>query len=182
LDIGDNSLVKAGARIYGGTTLGPGCKIGGEVTQSIFQSWSNKQHDGFIGHAYIGGWVNLGADTNNSDLKNNYSPVEVSVHGNVIDTGSLFVGLFVGDHTKTGINVMFNTGTSVGPASNIVGYGYPPKVVPSFSWWINGRLQTHQFRKFVQTARVVKERRGQSFSHHEELLYRYILDSQHPSG
>ena len=176
LYIGDGCVIKAGARIYGGTAIGPGCKIGGEVEASIFQGWSNKQHDGFIGHAYIGEWVNLGADTNNSDLKNNYSNISVFVNGKNVDTGSKFVGLFMGDHSKTGINTMFNTGTSVGPACNIVGYGFPPKNIPPFAWVVNRKIRRHLFNKFVETARIVKERREQVFSLSEELLYRQILE------
>ena len=182
LIIGDNCLVKAGAKIYGNTTVGPGCKIGGEITASVFQSWSNKQHDGFIGHAYIGEWVNLGADTNNSDLKNNYSTIKVTVNGRVVDTGQLFVGLFLGDHSKTGINTMFNTGTSVGPASSIVGYGFPPKVIPPFSWVINGNIRTLLFEKFLETARVVKKRRGQSLSSVEEQCFRRLFDDRSTYG
>lgn len=178
LAVGDHCLIKAGAKVYGETTLGPGCKIGGEVAEVIFQSWSNKQHDGFIGHAYVGEWVNLGAGTNNSDLKNNYSPVKVTVNGEVVDTGSLFVGLFMGDHSKTGINTMFNTGTSVGPACNIVGSGFPPKAIPPFSWVVDGKIRTHLFEKFVETADAVKKRRNGSFSTHEETLYRSIFEGR----
>ena len=175
LVIGDGTLIKAGARIYGGTTIGPGCKIGGEVTESIFQSWSNKQHDGFIGNAFIGEWVNLGADTNNSDLKNNYTNVKVSVNGEVVDSGSLFVGLFMGDHSKTGINTMFNTGTAVGPGSNIVGYGFPPRTIAPFSWMVNGRRRIHLLEKFMLAARVAKERRNQHISTVEEQFYKRLF-------
>ena len=177
LVIGDGCLIKAGARIYGGTTIGPGCKIGGEVTESIFQSWSNKQHDGFIGHAFIGEWVNLGADTNNSNLKNNYTHVKVSVNGEVIDSGSLFVGLFMGDHSKTGINTMFNTGTAVGPGSNIVGYGFPPSTIFSFSWIVNGRRRTHLIEKFMAAARTAKRRRNQHISPAEKQFYKWLFDN-----
>ncbi|MEE9167231.1 MAG: putative sugar nucleotidyl transferase [Candidatus Neomarinimicrobiota bacterium] len=175
LFVGDKSVIKVGAKIYGETSVGPGCKVGGEVEEAIFQSWSNKQHDGFLGHAYIGEWVNVGADTNNSDLKNNYSPVKVMINGRVVDTGSLFVGLFLGDHSKTGINTMFNTGTAVGPACNIVGSGFPSKSIPPFSWVVDGKIQTHLFEKFVETARAVKNRRDQSFSSAEEKLYRRLF-------
>lgn len=181
--VGEKSIVKVGAKIYGETSIGPGCKMGGEVEETIVQSWSNKQHDGFIGHAYIGEWVNIGADTNNSDLKNNYSSVTVTVNGRLIDTGSLFVGLFLGDHCKTGINTMFNTGTSVGPGSNIVGYGFPPKAISPFSWVVDGEIAVHRFDKFLQTARAVKERRGQSISVQEEALFQQLFSnrSQSPS-
>lgn len=180
LVIGDGSLIKAGAKIYGDTTIGPGCKIGGETTESIFQSWSNKQHDGFIGHAFIGEWVNLGADTNNSDLKNNYTNVKVSVNGEVVDSGSLFVGLFMGDHSKTGINTMFNTGTVVGPGSNVVGYGFPPEMIAPFSWVVNGRRRTHLLEKFMETARAAKKRRNQHISPSEERFYRWLSEHRDP--
>ena len=175
LFVGDNCLIKAGAKIYGGTSIGQGCRVGGEVTKSIFQSWSNKQHGGFIGNAYVGEWVNLGAGANNSNMKNNYSSVRVTVHGKVINTGSLFIGLFVGDHAKTGINTLFNTGTMVGPASNIVWLGFPPKTIPPFSWIADGKESTHLFEKFVEAAHRVKQRRGFSFSQKEEQLFRRLF-------
>lgn len=174
--IGDGCQIKAGAKIYGGTSIGPGCKVGGEIVSSIFQSWTNKQHDGFIGHAYIGEWVNLGADTNNSDLKNNYTEVKVTVNGKVVNTGSSFVGLFMGDHGKSGINTMFNTGTSIGPGANVVGYGYPPVNIAPLSWVTNGKSHRYQFEKFCDTARKVKARRGKAFTTEEEQLYRHLWE------
>ncbi|MCH8068089.1 MAG: hypothetical protein IID16_02275 [Candidatus Marinimicrobia bacterium] len=176
LVIGDDCLIKAGAKIYEGTTIGPTCKVGGEVEESIFQGFSNKQHDGFLGHAYIGEWVNMGADTNNSDLKNNYTHVKVTINGEVVDTKSLFVGLFMGDHSKSGINTMFNTGTVIGPCTNVVGYGFPPKTIPPFSWVIDGKIRTHLFEKFVETATVVKKRRGHTFTTVEKTLYKWISE------
>ena len=110
--IGDNSRIKISAKIYENTSIGPSCKVGGEVEESIIHSYSNKQHDGFLGHSYLASWVNLGADTNNSDLKNNYSSVKVIINGEKIDSGSLFAGLIMGDHSKAGINTMFNTGAT----------------------------------------------------------------------
>ena len=176
LVIDNDCLIKAGSKIYGGTSIGPGCKIGGEVTESIFQGRSNKQHDGFIGHAYMGEWVNLGAGTNNSDLKNNYTTVTVNVNGNVIDSGSLFAGLFMGDHSKSGINTMFNTGTSIGVGCNVVGAGFPPKNVPSFSWVVNGKIRNYDYKKFLKTARIVKERRNLSISPEEKYLFQAIFN------
>jgi len=117
--VGPRSLIKFGTKIYEGTTIGEVCKVGGEVEESIIHGYSNKQHDGFLGHAYLGMWVNLGADTNNSDLKNNYGNVKVYVDGEMVDSGSLFVGLTMGDHSKSGINTMFNTGTVVGVCCNV---------------------------------------------------------------
>jgi UDP-N-acetylglucosamine diphosphorylase/glucosamine-1-phosphate N-acetyltransferase len=174
LFIGDGCLVKAGTRIYGGTSIGPGCKLGGEISESIFQSWSNKQHDGFIGHAYIGEWVNLGADTNNSDLKNSYANVQVTVNGETVDTGSPFAGLYMGDHGKSGINTMFNTGTSIGPGANIVGYGYPSVNIPPLSWSINGKIRRYKIDKFYITAQKVKDRRGQEFTLEEKQLFKLL--------
>ena len=178
LFIGDGCLVKAGTRIYGGTSIGPGCKLGGEISESIFQSWSNKQHDGFIGHAYIGEWVNLGADTNNSDLKNSYANVQVTVNGETVDTGSPFAGLYMGDHGKSGINTMFNTGTSIGPGANIVGYGYPSVNIPPLSWSINGKIRRYQIEKFYITAQKVKDRRGQEFTPEEKQLFMLLSNER----
>ncbi|MEE2876302.1 MAG: putative sugar nucleotidyl transferase [Candidatus Neomarinimicrobiota bacterium] len=174
--IGDGSLIKAGAKIFGETTIGPGCKVGGEVTESILQGWCNKQHDGFLGNAYIGEWVNLGAGTNNSDLKNNYTSVKVTVKGERIDTGSLFVGLFMGDHSKSAIGTLFNTGTVVGPACNVVTAGFPRRVIPPFSWVVNGKSKAYAINKFMETAIAAKERRGHLFSKAEEKLFRWIAD------
>ena len=178
LFIGNGCLVKAGTCIYGGASIGPGCKLGGEISESIFQGWSNKQHDGFIGHAYIGEWVNLGADTNNSDLKNNYADVQVKVNGRTVDTGSPYVGLFMGDHGKSGINTMFNTGTTIGPGANVVGYGYPPVNILPLSWSINGKIRPYQFDKFCATAQKVKERRGKKFTPEEKQLFRSLSDKR----
>ena len=178
LFIGDGCLVKAGTRIYGGTSIGPGCKLGGEISESIFQGWSNKQHDGFIGHAYIGEWVNLGADTNNSDLKNSYANVQVTVNGETVDTGSPFVGLFMGDHGKSGINTMFNTGTSIGPGANVVGFGYPSVNIPPLSWSINGKIRRYQIEKFYITAQKVKDRRGQEFTPEEKQLFMLLSNER----
>ena len=172
--IGDGSLIRVGAKIFGGTTIGPGCKVGGEVTESIFQGWSNKQHDGFLGNAYIGEWVNLGAGTNNSDLKNNYTSVKIMVNGKWIDTGSLFVGLFIGDHSKSAIGTQFNTGTVVGPACNVVTSGFPRRAIPPFSWVVRGKSRDHAFDEFMKTAIAAKNRRGHSFSGAEENLFRRI--------
>tara|TARA_Y100000590_G_scaffold462499_2_gene626763 strand:- start:9919 stop:11127 length:1209 start_codon:yes stop_codon:yes gene_type:complete len=179
LFIGEGSLIKAGAKIFGETTIGPGCKVGGEVTESIFQGWSNKQHDGFLGNAYIGEWVNLGAGTNNSDLKNNYKSVEVMVNGERIDTGSLFVGLFIGDHSKSAIGTQFNTGTVVGPACNVVTAGFPRRAIPPFSCVLQGKSKGHDFDRFKKTAIAAKNRRGHSFSGAEEDLFCRIAKERH---
>jgi UDP-N-acetylglucosamine diphosphorylase/glucosamine-1-phosphate N-acetyltransferase len=158
--IGENTLVKTGAKIYGGTSIGEFSKVGGEVEGSIIHSYSNKQHDGFLGHSYLGMWVNLGAGTNNSDLKNNYSNVTVEIDGQEVNTGSLFVGLFMGDHSKSGINSMFNTGTVVGVCCNIFGTDFPPKYIPSFSWGGSKSLTTYDLDRCARVAAKVMERRG----------------------
>ena len=178
--IGKESTIKAGAKIYGGTTIGPMCKIGGEVEASIFHGYSNKQHEGFIGHSYICDWVNLGADTNNSDLKNNYGNVKVQIDGHQVDSGSMFVGLFMGDHSKSGINTMFNTGTLVGLCGNIFGTGFPPKHIPSFAWGGASGLVEYNIEKAVETARaVMKRRKVEMTSKYEEQFRKLFAATAH---
>ena len=153
------SLVKAGSRIGEGTTIGPVCKVAGEIEASILQGYSNKQHEGFLGHSYLGEWVNLGAGTNNSDLKNNYRPVRVQLPHGTVDTGQVFVGLMAGDHVKAGINTMFNTGTVVGFGANVFDSGFPPKFIPSFAWGGKQGFVPYDLARFVATARRVMARR-----------------------
>lgn len=174
--IGRGSTIKIGAKIYEGTSIGEMCKVGGEVEESIIHAFSNKQHEGFLGHAYLGQWVNIGADTNNSDLKNNYSPVRVILDGRAVDSGSLFVGLFMGDHSKTGINTMFNTGTVVGVMSNVFGAGYPPKYIPSFSWGGAEGLTEHKLELALETARRVMARRKRQLTGAEETVLREVFE------
>jgi UDP-N-acetylglucosamine diphosphorylase/glucosamine-1-phosphate N-acetyltransferase len=175
--IGDGSIVKSGATIYENTTIGPVCKVGGEIEGSIIHGYSNKQHAGFLGHAYIGAWCNLGAGTNNSDLKNNYSHVKVQMDREQVDTGLQFVGLMMGDHSKSAINSMFNTGTIVGMGSNIFGFGFPPKYVPPFSWGAAGEtFTTFAIDKFIEVAKRVMARRGVELSSFEERLFKRIFD------
>jgi UDP-N-acetylglucosamine diphosphorylase / glucose-1-phosphate thymidylyltransferase / UDP-N-acetylgalactosamine diphosphorylase / glucosamine-1-phosphate N-acetyltransferase / galactosamine-1-phosphate N-acetyltransferase len=175
--IGDNSVVKAGAKIYHDTSVGPLCKVGGEIEASIIHSYSNKQHDGFLGHSYLSPWVNLGAGTTTSDLKNNYSNVRVDVNGESIDTRMQFVGLIMGDHSKTAINSTINTGTIVGISSNIFGSGFPPKYVPSFSWGGGeGKLTTYKVDKALEVARKVMLRRKIELSKPEENIFKTVFD------
>jgi UDP-N-acetylglucosamine diphosphorylase / glucose-1-phosphate thymidylyltransferase / UDP-N-acetylgalactosamine diphosphorylase / glucosamine-1-phosphate N-acetyltransferase / galactosamine-1-phosphate N-acetyltransferase len=155
------ATVKVLSRIYEGTTVGPLSKVGGEVEASIFHACSNKQHDGFLGHSYIGSWCNLGAGSCTSDLKNTYSNVKVSIEGVEVDTGSLFCGLTMGDHSKTGIGTMLNTGSVMGVGCNIFGGEFPPKDIPSFLWGGHAGLIEHDFEKFCQTAERVMARRNQ---------------------
>jgi len=175
--IGDGSVVKAGAKIYHDTSIGPVCKIGGEIEASILHSYSNKQHDGFLGHSYLGAWVNCGAGTVTSDLKNNYGSVKVYINGEPVDSGSQFVGVTIGDHSKTAINSTFNTGTVVGVSSNIFDTGFPPKYVPSFSWGAAGEtFTTYNADKAIDVARKVMSRRNIALSAYEEKLFRKIFD------
>ena len=160
--IGENSTVKMGAKIYGATSIGNDCKVGGEINNSIFQAYSNKAHDGFLGNAVIGEWCNIGADSNNSNLKNNYLPVKVWNYeqNRFVDTGSQFCGLFMGDHSKTGINTMFNTGTVVGVSANIFGPGFPRTFIPSFAWGGNHGFTSFKINKAFETAEAMMKRRG----------------------
>jgi UDP-N-acetylglucosamine diphosphorylase/glucosamine-1-phosphate N-acetyltransferase len=181
LCIGDGSWIKVGAQIYENTTIGPMCKVGGEVEESIIHGYSNKQHAGFLGHAYIGAWVNLGADTNNSDLKNNYGKVTVQIGNQLVDTGLQFVGLTMGDHSKSAINSMFNTGTVVGVSSNIFGSGFPPKYVPSFSWGAAGEtFTTFSIDRAIEVARRMMARRKIELTATEEKLFRKIFELTSP--
>ena len=157
--IGNNSIVKKGGSIYYNTSIGDVCKVGGEVESSIIHSYSNKQHEGFLGHSYLGSWVNLGADTNNSDLKNNYENISVLLNGKPVDTESRFVGLIMGDHSKTAINTMFNTGTIVGVSCNIFGAGFPPRYIPSFCWGGSDLLKQYDISKSLAVAKIVMSRR-----------------------
>jgi UDP-N-acetylglucosamine diphosphorylase/glucosamine-1-phosphate N-acetyltransferase len=157
--IGRDSLIKPGAKILEGTSIGDVCKIGGEVDSTIFAAKSNKQHDGFIGHSYIGEWVNIGAGANNSDLKNNYSPVNMWCAGISKPTGRQFLGLIMGDHCKVGITTSFNTGTVIGFNCNLYGSEMPDKFVPSFSWGQGRDLTIYDIKKALLTAQVVMERR-----------------------
>ncbi len=174
--VGKKSTVKIAAKIYEGTSIGEVCKIGGEVEESIIHSYSNKQHEGFLGHAYLGMWVNLGADTNNSDLKNDYGIVRCFINGQPVSTGSMFVGSTIGDHTKTGINSMFNTGTVVGTCCNIFGAGFPPKFIPSFSWGGSERMVEYRFEKCIQVAKRVMQRREMELTRVEEEVFRTIYE------
>ena len=163
-----------GAKIEGPVSIGPTCKVGGEVEGSILQGFANKQHDGYLGHAYLGAWTNLGAATNNSDLKNNYSTVRVWTPQGEIDTGSRFVGLFMGDHSKSAIGTLFNTGTVVGFSCNVFGAGFPPKHLPSFTWGGVSGAQPYEVEKALEVARAVMGRRQVVMEPADEVLFRAI--------
>jgi UDP-N-acetylglucosamine diphosphorylase/glucosamine-1-phosphate N-acetyltransferase len=173
--IGEGSMIKIGGKIYENTSIGEVCKVGGEVEGSIIHAYSNKQHDGFLGHAYLGMWVNLGADTNNSDLKNNYGSVRVTINGEEVNSGSMFVGLTMGDHSKSGINTMFNTGTVVGVSSNVFGAGFPPKYLPSFAWGGAEGVETYDVEKALEVAKRVMGRRKVQLSEVEEKVLREVF-------
>lgn len=158
--IGKNCLLKSGLKLYGPSYIGDMCKIAGEIGESIFDSYVNKQHEGFVGHSYVCPFVNLGADTVTSDLKNNYSKLKLKFNGQLIDTGMQFLGTIFGDHTKTGINTMLNTGTITGIFANIFGGGFPAKEIPSFSWSETGKENVkYDLDKGLETAKTVMSRR-----------------------
>jgi UDP-N-acetylglucosamine diphosphorylase/glucosamine-1-phosphate N-acetyltransferase len=160
--LGEHAVLKMGAKIYGATTIGPYCKVGGEVTNTLFQAYSNKGHDGFLGNALVGEWCNFGADSNTSNLKNNYSPVRTYSYETdaEVNTGELFMGVCMGDHSKCGINTMFNTATVVGVSCNIYGGGFPDKYIPSFSWGGSEDLVPFRLDKAMEAANQMMRRRG----------------------
>jgi len=174
--VGKSSQVKAVLEFNENVSIGKICKVGGEVEDSIISPFTNKQHSGFLGHAYLGSWVNIGADTNCSDLKNNYGSVRMYVNGEVIDSGSQFLGVIIGDQSKTAINTMFNTGTVVGFACNIFGAGFPPKYLPSFSWGGSDAITTYDIARSIETAKRVMARRNKVMDEAEEKLFRKIFD------
>ena len=168
----NNSVLKIGAKIYESTTIGPYCKVSGEVNNSIFFGYSSKAHDGFLGNSVIGEWCNLGADTNNSNLKNNYENVKIWNYSinSFKNTQLQFCGLIMGDHSKCGINTMFNTGTVVGVGSNIFGSGFPRNFIPSFSWGGSSGFTIHNLNKFFMTAEKVLARRNEVLSDNERQI------------
>jgi len=176
--LGEHSVLKLCSKIYGPTSIGPHCKVGGEVNNSVIMGYSNKAHDGFLGNSVLGEWCNLGADTNTSNLKNNYANVNLySYKTNKLEnTGLQFCGLMMGDHSKSGINTMFNTGTVVGVGCNIYGGGFPPTHIPSFSWGGSEGLQDYKLEKLVETAERVFERRGLQFGDVEKKLLQAVKE------
>ncbi len=176
--IGENTQV-TGAKIREGCSFGPQCRIGGEIEESVFQGYVNKYHEGFIGHSFIGEWVNLGALTSNSDLKNNYTPVKVSMGEGRVNTGLLKVGAFIGDFTMTSIGTLINTGSVMGPGSMIIhGGSLTPDFVPPFTWYNNNALtETPRFDKFIESCRMMTSRRGVQFSRNYENMLTGIYDS-----
>lgn len=170
--------VKAGAKLYGANTIGPYAKIGGEMSNSVVLGYSNKGHDGFLGNSVLGEWCNLGADTNNSNLKNNYSPVEMWNYeqSTYISTELTFCGLIMADHSKCGINTMFNTGSTVGVSVNFFGAGYPQKHIPSFAWGGNEGYTTYRLDKSLETANKVLARRQMTLTQEDVAIMQYVFE------
>ena len=174
--IGPSALIKAGAKLYSGTSIAEGCKIGGEVNNSIILPWSNKAHGGYLGSSYVGSWVNIGAGTNNSNLKNNYGVVKVTVNGEDIDTGLQYIGLIMGDHSKCGINTTFNTGTNVGINCNLYGSAMHEKHIPSFTWGsVADGYTTYKLDKALAVNKTVMSRRKQNLAEYDEELLRNVF-------
>ncbi len=174
----EESQVKMGAKIYGPTTVGPHSRVGGEVNNSVLIGYSNKGHDGFLGNSVLGEWCNLGADTNNSNLKNNYDEVRVWSYGEqrFAKTGLTFCGLIMGDHSKSGINTMFNTGTVVGVSTNVFGAGFPRTFVPSFNWGGAAGFTEYNLDKALATADRVMQRRGKSLDETEKDILSSVFE------
>lgn len=172
----DGAVVKMGAKIYGATTIGPECRIGGEVSNSIFHGYSNKGHDGFIGNALIGEWCNLGADTNCSNLKNNYGLINTYSYETQtqVKTPLQFMGVCMGDHSKTAINVQLNTATVIGVCANIFSSGFPDKFIPSFSWVGDDNTEAFQLAKAIEAAKAMMSRRKIEFSAADQVIFETI--------
>jgi UDP-N-acetylglucosamine diphosphorylase/glucosamine-1-phosphate N-acetyltransferase len=173
--LGEGAMVLMGGKMRGDTTIGPFCKVGGEIANSVLFSFSNKSHDGYLGNSVLGEWCNLGADTNTSNMKNTYDFVRLYSHAekSMIDTGLPFCGMIMGDHSKSGINTMFNTGTVVGVNCNVLGGDYPANFIPSFSW---AQKSVYDLDKALATAERALSRRSQIFSKAEQEILRKVFD------
>jgi UDP-N-acetylglucosamine diphosphorylase/glucosamine-1-phosphate N-acetyltransferase len=174
----NGSVVSMGAKIRANTTLGPFCKVGGEVSNVVFQGYSNKTHDGFLGTSVVGEWCNFGAGTNNSNLKNNYSDIKVWDYSEekMTSTGLQYYGLIMGDHTRCGINTMFNTGTVAGFSANVYDGGYMPKFIPSFAWGNRNGFSTYDLEKAISTAQKVMERRSVVMNSEDSEIFEHIFN------
>jgi UDP-N-acetylglucosamine diphosphorylase/glucosamine-1-phosphate N-acetyltransferase len=174
----EEAQVKLATKVYGATTVGPHCRIGGEVNNSVLFGYSNKGHDGFLGNSVLGEWCNIGADSNNSNLKNNYEEVRLWSYETegFAKTGLQFCGLMMGDHSKCGINTMFNTGTVVGVSTNIFGSGFPRNFVPSFSWGGASGFTTYITNKAFDTAKIVMSRRHVEFSEEDAKILEHVFE------
>jgi UDP-N-acetylglucosamine diphosphorylase/glucosamine-1-phosphate N-acetyltransferase len=174
----EEAQVKLATKVYGATTVGPHCRIGGEVNNSVLFGYSNKGHDGFLGNSVLGEWCNIGADSNNSNLKNNYEEVKLWSYEteNFAKTGLQFCGLMMGDHSKCGINTMFNTGTVVGVSANIFGSGFPRNFVPSFSWGGASGFVTYLTKKSFEVAKIVMDRRHVEFTEQDKAILEHVFE------
>ena len=174
----ENAIVKMGAKIYGNTTLGPFCKVAGEINNAVLFGYSSKGHEGYLGNAVLGEWCNIGADSNNSNLKNNYAEVKIWSYETerFAKTGLQFCGLMMGDHSKCGINTMFNTGTVIGVSANIFGSGFPRNFIPSFSWGGASGFTTYQTNKVFEVAEVVMQRKGIPFEDKDKKILERIFN------
>lgn len=174
----NNAVLKLGAKIYGATTIGPYSKVGGEVNNSVIFGYSNKGHDGFLGNSVLGEWCNIGADSNNSNLKNNYAEVKLWDYSknSFSRTGLQFCGLMMGDHSKCGINTMFNTGTVIGVSANVFGGGFPRNFIPSFSWGGSSGFVTYLTAKAFEVAKIVMARRNVEFTAQDEAILTHVFE------
>lgn len=174
----EEAQVKLATKIYGATTVGPHCRVGGEVNNSVMFAYSNKGHDGFLGNAVLGEWCNIGADSNNSNLKNNYESVKLWNYESerFENTGLQFCGLMMGDHAKCGINTMFNTGTVVGVSANVFGAGFPRNYIPNFTWGGAQGTQAYLPKKAFETAKIVMSRRHIEFNELDQAILQHVFD------
>ena len=179
--VGRKCIIRAGAKVGSGTSLGRECRVGGEVEETVISPYSNKQHVGFLGHSYIGSWVNIGAGTCNSDLKNNYGTVRAWNAGRMVKTGRRFLGAVVGDHTKIAINSRIDTGTVIGFNSNLIEPGFPPKFIPSFIWMMEPEMTVFDLEKAIRTAGLMMDRRDIKITKARvklfEILFKYCKQS-----
>lgn len=180
--IGNDSVIRGGAKIGQGTTIGSYCKVGGEVEETVILSYSNKQHEGFLGHSYVGSWVNMGAGCCNSDLKNNYGHIDAWSAGEIRKTGRRFLGAVIGDHSKIAINTRINTGTVIGFCSNVMPLGFTPQFIPSFTWRMEPDYVEYGLDEALSTAEIMMDRRGIEFSPAIKDLFTYIYKSCRQSG
>mgnify|MGYP001184509824 FL=1 len=176
LYIGENSTIKSNSKISN-SIIGPYCKIGGEVSGSIIQGYTNKSHYGYLGDSYIGEWVNLGAGTTNSNLKNNYKNVSMIINDQLINSNKLFLGSFIGDHTKTSIGTMLNTGTKIGIGCNVLSQSFPPRNISSFSFINNNQIKKITLKEFIEVAEKAKSRRNKLLHDQEKKYFNYIYNS-----
>ncbi|OQY98004.1 MAG: hypothetical protein B6D35_14060 [Candidatus Brocadia sp. UTAMX2] len=174
--IGDHAVVQSNTRIREGSNIGEACKVGGEIVNTIFHNYTNKQHDGFVGDSYIGSWVNMGADTVNSNLLNTYGNIKVEIEGDVMDTNHMFLGMVMGDHTKTAINTTIQTGSIFGFSCNLITTSYPPKYLPSFTWYSHHGMVVYNLEKALLVAKIAMKRRGKEMTSAEAQLFRNVFE------